>query len=392
MIRASVVMPAYNAERHIEKALRSVLEQVNAGEYEVIVIDDRSNDRTVDVVAALAKDNPQIVCMPNTRAKGPSGARNAGLLAARGEYIAFLDADDAWLPNHLAKSLDFLDGRRDVGGVLHNFNIVDAATARVMGTWHAERAFARTLASRPLDDEYRLITAALLPAFLDESFMHLQATVLRRSLCRGVLFNEAVFRAEDRDFAIQLARNAELRLAFSDAVTGCYFRHEATLTSPSPENSIAALRDHVTLFEGYLAQFQDKQVLRKLAEMLFTRHVTLTYQYRRQGDFAEAYRSLKNSIRYRLGPTQLSELLKLIAAFTAAKIGGSSRENASLLAVLTVQFLVSLAISQFSLPGMAVARSLREGGGVRTAPARTLVDSDLRRCVRRSMENLSDPA
>ncbi len=105
MRRVSVVIPAYNAAAWIGEALQSVLAQQGA-EIEIIVVDDGSQDET----AAIAATYPGVTCIRQPNA-GQATARNAGIRAARGEFIAFLDADDVWLPGKLQAQLDLLQSR-----------------------------------------------------------------------------------------------------------------------------------------------------------------------------------------------------------------------------------------------------------------------------------------
>jgi hypothetical protein len=105
MRRVSVVIPAYNAAAWIGEALQSVLMQQGA-ELEVIVVDDGSADET----ATIAASYPGVRCIRQQNA-GQAAARNAGIRAARGEFIAFLDADDVWLPGKVQAQLDVLQSR-----------------------------------------------------------------------------------------------------------------------------------------------------------------------------------------------------------------------------------------------------------------------------------------
>jgi glycosyltransferase involved in cell wall biosynthesis len=93
----SVVIPAFNAGAFIEATLDSVLGQTYARR-EVIVVDDGSTD---DTAGRVARYGPAVRCLRQVNA-GPCAARNAGVAAAAGEYLAFLDADDVWLPEALA--------------------------------------------------------------------------------------------------------------------------------------------------------------------------------------------------------------------------------------------------------------------------------------------------
>jgi succinoglycan biosynthesis protein ExoO len=98
----SVIMPAYNVAGIIGRAIRSAAAQTFPP-LEILVIDDCSTDNTVEVVKALAQDIPSIRLLSTSANGGPSPARNVGLSAAKGDWIALLDADDAWKPGRLKR-------------------------------------------------------------------------------------------------------------------------------------------------------------------------------------------------------------------------------------------------------------------------------------------------
>jgi glycosyltransferase involved in cell wall biosynthesis len=102
----SVIIPAKNAEATVAAAVRSALEQTHPP-FEVIVIDDGSSDRTVDVTLSIG--DPRVRVIQPTNASGVSAARNAGLEAVRSRYVALLDADDVCLPDRLGRQLYRLD-------------------------------------------------------------------------------------------------------------------------------------------------------------------------------------------------------------------------------------------------------------------------------------------
>jgi len=97
----SVIIPAYNVEQYIQATLRSVQNQT-WHKWEAIVVDDGSIDKTADKIKALASADKRIRLIQQTNA-GSSSARNTGLKAAQGTYIAFLDGDDEWKPDLLRK-------------------------------------------------------------------------------------------------------------------------------------------------------------------------------------------------------------------------------------------------------------------------------------------------
>lgn len=97
----SIITPTFNAEPYIAETIRSVAAQTYAN-WEHIIIDDASGDRTVDVVRALQDRDPRIRLIDLPENGGAAISRNAGIAAASGRFIAFLDSDDLWVPDKLS--------------------------------------------------------------------------------------------------------------------------------------------------------------------------------------------------------------------------------------------------------------------------------------------------
>lgn len=106
----SVIMPAYNAEMTLPQAVASVQAQ-SFPHWELILIEDGSRDGTAKTCAALAQDDPRIRVVYQSENSGAAAARNAGLAQARGRYVAFLDADDLWHKEKLARQTAFMKER-----------------------------------------------------------------------------------------------------------------------------------------------------------------------------------------------------------------------------------------------------------------------------------------
>jgi glycosyltransferase involved in cell wall biosynthesis len=98
MPEISIVMPAYNAAKYITESITSVLNQTFTG-WELIVVNDGATDNTAEIVNSFLSDSR--ILLINQSNKGVSAARNAGISAAKGRFITFLDADDAYLPENL---------------------------------------------------------------------------------------------------------------------------------------------------------------------------------------------------------------------------------------------------------------------------------------------------
>jgi len=105
----SVVTPAYNAAQFLPRCVETVVRQ--GVECEHIVVDDCSTDDTAEVLERLRQTNPQLVILRAPRNAGPMEARNLAIRHARGRFLAFLDADDAWLPLKLCTQMAFMESR-----------------------------------------------------------------------------------------------------------------------------------------------------------------------------------------------------------------------------------------------------------------------------------------
>ncbi|MFA7825481.1 glycosyltransferase family 2 protein [Aeromonas dhakensis] len=119
----SIIIPAYNAEYTIRTAIESVYKCFKYFHVEVIVVDDRSTDKTVAIVECMAKANNNISFFHTLNNSGAGVARNVGVSKAQGEYIAFLDADDYYLPCINNVFSETLEKRPDV--TVYNYIVKD---------------------------------------------------------------------------------------------------------------------------------------------------------------------------------------------------------------------------------------------------------------------------
>lgn len=145
----TVVIPAYNAERFIERTLQSVLQQTFT-DFELIVVNDGSTDATSEIIRRLFGTDARCRVIDRTNG-GLSRARNLGLREARGEFVAFVDSDDLWHPEKLAYQVAALregEGRR-AGAVYAPFRVIDAED-RVWTKFDDRPAFSGYMLARHL--------------------------------------------------------------------------------------------------------------------------------------------------------------------------------------------------------------------------------------------------
>lgn len=187
----SVVMPCYNAAAYLAEAVASVMGQSH-GNVELIIVDDGSTDGSTDIAVELAGRYPERIRQVFTSRLGPYPARNHGLRIARGEFIAFLDADDWWLPETLEKLLAAL--------------LAHAADLAYCGWQNVGVGLERPPHVPP---EYEKGDAV--EAFLRSCPWPIHAALLRRNLVERLGgFSERRFSSMDYDFwlrALSLTRN-----------------------------------------------------------------------------------------------------------------------------------------------------------------------------------------
>lgn len=177
----SVVMPAYNAEKYIEEAIRSVMAQT-VTDWELLVMDDCSSDTTAQIVQALAQEDQRIRYYPNQENVGCAASRNRGLDLCQGAYVALLDSDDVWLPEKLEKQLSLAQST-GAGLIYSSYGIMDA---------EGKKAKADYLVPGSVD----------LPAMLAENVIGCSTVMLSRAVVDQFRFETDFYH---EDYALWLA-------------------------------------------------------------------------------------------------------------------------------------------------------------------------------------------
>jgi glycosyltransferase involved in cell wall biosynthesis len=195
-VNVSVVIPVCNGERFVGAALRSVLEQ-SFPPLETIVVDDGSTDATRSVVRQFG-ERVRYCYEPH---RGVAAARNRGVAIARGEWIAFLDADDQWYPDKLVSQVDYLRQVPEVGMVYSDFALTNESGAIIeidalAKQWRIDRR-------NPSYPEGHLVAVA----FDGQPFPYPSTTLVRRDvLVKAGGFNPAFVRHEDFEAFARAAR------------------------------------------------------------------------------------------------------------------------------------------------------------------------------------------
>ena len=223
-----VIIPTYNCDRFIEQAIESVLHQEGCT-YEVIVIDDGSTDSTERILASYTElygDRFRYIRQKN---QGVAAARNHGIAVARADLIAFLDADDYFLPDKLARQAEILTKRPDLGIVHSGWQRVDIQGNKLLDVCPWEQI-------PELDLENWLRWKPVLPS----------AMMFRREWLQYVGgFDRRFPPAEDTDLVLKLALNG-CKTTWLRQITVCYRQHgESAMHKGLPQaRSLCAVTDN----------------------------------------------------------------------------------------------------------------------------------------------------
>jgi glycosyltransferase involved in cell wall biosynthesis len=191
----SIVIPTYNRAALLDRSIRSVLAQ-SYGDFELIVVDDGSTDETACVVADFR--DPRLRYIALGRNKGAGAARNVGIRASRGKFLAFQDSDDEWMPSKLAKQMSaFERGPSRLGMVYSDMQrILSDGTAVYF-------AAPGVLRNRLIDSAAR---------FYQVGNIGIQSSVIKRVyLDEAGHFNEGLPALEDLELFIRLSRRCDFQ-------------------------------------------------------------------------------------------------------------------------------------------------------------------------------------
>lgn len=251
-----MVIPTYNYARFVCNAVDSVLAQTFA-DYEIIVVDDGSSDNTGEV---LARYGNRIKYIRQENA-GASTARNTGIVLAQGKFVAFLDADDLWLPQKLEKQVRFLDDNPGFGMVFSDMShCVDGAMVHV--AYLRERC-------------YRYVAQGnIYNNLLREGFVFTPTVMLRRECFDLVgLFDVRLCNCEDVDLWFRVADRYQI--GFMDEPLAVRNQHGANVTG----NSEDYLKAPVLLMERLYAANSDRERKTIINERLQSMFYNLGYYY-----------------------------------------------------------------------------------------------------------------
>jgi len=289
-VNVSVVIPAFNAADTIARALDSVLIQTYPAS-EIIVVDDCSSDETRAIVERYAAKGVRLLASPERR--GASGARNAGIAAAKGEAVAFLDSDDEWLNPKLEMQVALLTSSPKIAFVACGSNLISPEGVDLGDIYRCHPVTTGPEAWKALL-AFNFITTPAVLAWRD------------RILAAGG-FDEKLKIGEDQDLWIRLSQTGELGYVRRSLVR-VHARHNslsAEKKSDPMTYTLPMIRRHVAAARGRLSLIEARWIMGKRLGLLGR----VAYA---QGDYRNGLRLIGRSIT--LGYQPLGSLYYMASA------------------------------------------------------------------------------
>lgn len=259
----SVIIPVYNGEKYVKETLQSVLVQ-SYSNIEIIVIDDGSIDSSASVVTGLENDRIRYVYQCNA---GVSAARNHGVIVAKGDYIAFIDADDLWHPDKLTLQIAFLEANLDCP-IAYSNRETFADSKELIFSENIVDAFEKQV---------------LFLTLLKHNHIHCSSVVVRKqALIKIGLFDTMLAASEDSDLWIRAANLG--KFGYINSVLSFYRRHDTNTI-----NSIKFRRNRVYAERMLLARWFDNTEARGLLkDNLKGNCHSLAYEEEQEGNISAA--------------------------------------------------------------------------------------------------------
>ena len=254
----SVIIPTHNRAELLPRSVDSVLTQTYDN-YEILIVDDGSSDTTQEVADSFA--DSRIRYVRREQSGGASAARNTGIRNVRGEYIAFLDDDDEWLPRKLERQVALLDSSPPEVGLVYGWvDIVSDPTGEVT------QKYRNTMQG----DVFDILVAMRTPG--PTSVLMVRASVARE--VRG--FDESLPRHNDIDFICRISKRYHVAVVpevVAKHHDGHGYRQISDNTPQSMSHALSQLRRHMVTYADELARRPKAHaaVLRSIAVMEFMR-------------------------------------------------------------------------------------------------------------------------
>lgn len=206
MTKVSVIVPTYNSAEYIKETLLSILNE-GYENIEIVVVDDASTDNTAEVVGSLGSGKIRYFRLSEHHG-GPSRARNVGVSASRGEYIALCDSDDIVLHGRIGNAVTMLEKNPDLGLVFSDAIKFDDNCCRLLGTYlNGYDVFMNQPKTSVGGDRYMISSSHAYSTLFYENYIITSGVTLPKTVLERVgAFDETLTNGDDRDMWFRITR------------------------------------------------------------------------------------------------------------------------------------------------------------------------------------------
>ncbi|NOI22118.1 glycosyltransferase family 2 protein [Vibrio mediterranei] len=238
MAKISIIIPTFNCVKYLPKAIESVLSQTHQ-ELEIIVVDDNSTDSTSSYLSNINDSRMQTI---TTSGLGASGARNLGISRASGDYIAFLDADDFWMPTKLERQLNFHQSHPELAATFTNYQHVTEQYEAIIdcfGYWNKFQS----------DSRQHIVMDDALEFVLQNNVIGTSTVMIKAEIFRDIApFDSSLEYGEDLDLWLRICEQHPLG-ALNSIEVGYVMRQGST--TQTNDNRLRNLKSLEAILHRY---------------------------------------------------------------------------------------------------------------------------------------------
>ena len=272
----SVIIPAYNCAQLLPQAVESVRKQTYQ-DFEVIIVDDGSEDETWDVIKSISADWDKVRAFRIPH-RGPAAARNRGIAEMKGKWIALLDADDLWLPEKLARCMEYLAKHPDISIVYTPMKPIRLDGKEMKG--HTKPCFAGQLTRK----------------LFKSIFIHTPSTVFHKRVIEQCgAFDESLSIAEDYEYWLRVSTKFEFGLIDEPLAIRRWRPTSLTRSNRLKGRITKAKILERFYFEGGGKEYiPEKEAFKRLSEVHYKAGKILLHE----GNYQDAIKYLTKAIKY----------------------------------------------------------------------------------------------
>jgi glycosyltransferase involved in cell wall biosynthesis len=291
MTQVSIIMPTFNAAKYLPESIGSVLDQDYA-DFELIVVDDCSEDNTREVVSSFVDDRIKYRCLKQNHG-GPSLPRNIGFCASLGDYISFFDSDDIMLPGKIMAGVTALEEYKNLALVF-----TDACKIQENGVPYDQTlleeytGLKRLLTEKSKGGLFVLHPKDAFELLFEENYIPTSSVMVRRDVLLNVgPFDESLLNGDDRDLWYRITRNCSV--GYLSAPLHKYRIRPASVS----KRGVRTAQNRIKVLQKQVASGLPWSLEEKAMALLARNYWGIGYALRKQGEMGAARRNFIESLR-----------------------------------------------------------------------------------------------